>query len=964
MNTRIIHQIIAGIVFCVSLMQFLITAQPTVSFWDPGELSAAAYGLQVPHPPGGPLFSLVGRILYMLPIPGDIGYRMNLLSVFSSAFSVLFLYLIAVRLIGIYKGRKPQSTIDTYGTYVSAAIGALALSFCDTFWFNGSESNYFAASTLLFSSVIWLMLVWYEKSNEPGSWRYFLLIAYITGLAAGVHLMSVLSIFTVVMVIALKRFVDDDILYRKSSYIFIGHIALILLVAIAMWASQTSAQPPSYEEYKSYDSNFKLIIAAISVVIMGLFWKKVFNKNSFYMPVIMGGIALGLAYPGIIKMLPALLRLLADDNSSTGVVVLAAILSLLAYAVYWSRKNKKVVLSVALLAVILAIIGFTTYTMIIIRAGQHLPMNENNPNSFSRLITYLGREQYGDFPMFKRRWSGEPQHQTTWTNYGSDLDFFVRYQMDHMFNRFVGWNFIGRGSRIQDVGIDAKQLFGIPFLVGLLGLYFHFRKDWKMASAFLLLFILMGYLTAFYQNQQESQPRERDYFYAGAYFIFALWIALGIRGFLDLIEQKFSNSSKAVPAYVAVLLIGVLFIPGRMLQTNYFTHDRSKNWLPWDFAYNLLQSCAPNSILVTNGDNDTFPLWYLQDVEGVRRDIRIVNLSLVNVEWYIKQLKYETPYGTPKVKMNLTDNVIDKLQPMRWDAQKITLPVPQKVIAEFGITDTAVINNGSMTFVMQPTLHVGDIGAVRTQDIVLKEIVQQNSWERPIYFAITCGEDTKIGLSDYLQTEGFASRLIPQKRNSDVTGNYNINETALRKNLFGENTPSSTTYQPGFKFRGLNDKNIFFDENDERTLQNYRGPFMMLATYYLSVKHDQKMCINTLERMEQIMPREHISMDYRLLFNVALLYSNAGDAKRFREMAKDVEEQALARINENPGEVGGYYNPYMILTEVYERIGQYAKAAEVLERLLPSYPNDQGLKSAIARYKSMGTQNKDTTKPQ
>src|SRR5208283_5142579 len=188
MNTKIIHRIFGAVVFCITAIQFIMTAQPSVSFWDPGELSAAAYALEVPHPPGGPLFSLVGHILYMLPFPGNIGLRMNLLSVISSAFSTLFLYLIVVRLIKIYKKRDPLTKLEAYGTYISAVIGALSLSFCETFWFNGVEANYFAAATFLFSAIVWLTLVWYEKSEEPGSWKYFLMIAYLAGLAGGVHL--------------------------------------------------------------------------------------------------------------------------------------------------------------------------------------------------------------------------------------------------------------------------------------------------------------------------------------------------------------------------------------------------------------------------------------------------------------------------------------------------------------------------------------------------------------------------------------------------------------------------------------------------------------------------------------------------------------------------------------------------------------------------------------------------------
>ena len=964
MNTKTMHRVFAAVVFLIPAIQFCLTVQPSVSFWDPGELSAASYALEVPHPPGGPLFSLVGHIFYMLPFPGNIGLRMNMVSVLGSAFSVLFLYLVAVRLIKIYKKREPLTTMEAVGTYLSAAIGALSLSFCETFWFNGVEANYFAGATFLFSAIVWLTLIWYEKSEEPCSWKYFLMIAYLTGLAGGVHLMSVLTIVAAVMVIVFKRFTDDDAFCKKTSYIFVGHAAILLVIALAMWGNQAASQAPTPDELKTYDSNFKMIMLAVSALYVAAFWKKVFTRNSFYVPIIIAGVTLTFVYPGVIKKLPLLLLLVAGDNSAMGIFVLVVILGALAYLSHWAVKNKKTIVAVASFAAILSVAGVTTYTMIIIRANQQPPMNENNPNSFSRLITYLDREQYGDFPIFKRRWSGEPQHTSTWTNYTSDLDFFWRYQMNHMFNRYVAWNFIGREAFYQDAGVSWKHLFGIPFLIGLLGLYFHFKNDWKMASVFLILFILMGYLTAFYQNQQEWQPRERDYFYAGAYFVFALWIGLGVRGLLDLAETNLAVPQQSTAASVAILALGVILIPGRMLEENYHTHDRSKNWLPWDYSYNLLQSCVPNSILFTNGDNDTFPLWYLQDVEGIRRDVRIVNLSLVNTEWYIKQLKYNEPYGTPKVKITLTDNYIDQLQLVPWKAQDVTVPVPKSAIDEYHVTDTSVISHGSITFRMKPTLQYGSASAVRAQDIMVREIVMQNAWQRPIYFANTCGPDTKDGMDDYLRMEGFAARLVPQKRSANPNVPYFIDEQSLRKNLFNENSGYSKTFEPGFKFRGLNDSTIFFDANEQNMAQNYRGSFLMLATYYLYQNQDKQNCIQALDRMEQVIPRSVIQIDPRQEYSMLMAYSNAGDTAKFQVIAKDLQQNALARLAESSGDANETNTLYQILVGVYDMTGQYAEAASLLEGLLPTYPNDPNLRREIDRYKSMaGQQQKQPTPP-
>ena len=952
MNGKLVHRGIGALVFLISAVQFLSTVQPSVSFWDPGEISAAAYMLLVPHPPGGPLFSIVGRVLFLLPIPGNIGLRINLLSVFSSAFSVLLLYLIAVKLIEGMRNRPGGQLWDHAGTRISAATGALALSFCDTFWFNGTESNYFAGSTLLYSLIVWLMLTWNENAEKPRSTRYLVMAAFLVGLSAGVHLMSVLAISAVVMVVVLRRSVTDDDACRKSAYVFLIHVVVILLVAAGMWANLTSAQAPTPDEYHQYDSNFKLIMAAVSALFVALFWKRVFHRNSFYLAVAAGGVAMGIAYPGVVKVLPALLRELAGNDSTIGVLALTAILAALGALAYWLQRRQKVMLHTAVLGIMVAIIGFTTYTLIIIRANQNPPMNEDDPKTFSGLVTYLNREQYGEFPIFKRRWSGEPQHQTTFSNYSSDLDFFWRYQIDHMFNRYVFWNFIGRESTVQDTGVNWGQLFGIPFFVALFGLYYHFKNDWKMASVFLMLFVLMGYLITFYQNQQESQPRERDYFYSGAYFIMAVWIALGLRGLLDLVAGSLRRSALLKPAFAGTLLLGIVMIPGRMFQTNHFTHDRSGDWIPWDTAYNLLQSCLPDAVLFTNGDNDTFPLWYLQDVEGVRQDIRVVNLSLVNTNWYIKQLKHLEPFGAKKVAISMSDATIDRLQPIQWKPRVLTIPVPKQTFQEFGVTDTSLINRGSISFTMPATLNFGDVQAIRVQDIIVREIIEQNAWKRPISFAMTCSEDTKIGAGQYMRLEGFAYRLLPQKRNADANVEF-LNEPVLRKCLFDSSAGYSTTYKPGFRFRGLNDPAVFKDDNQVHYIQNYRYVFARLASYYITVTHENGKAIETLDRMQRLIPPGVIEMDFRFLYSIANLYSSAGADQRFRALADTIEPLALNQTRITPMDFEGFYSPYRILLDIYDKKGEYLKAAGILERVDSLSPGNAQIRKEIERYKML-----------
>ncbi|MDP4190371.1 MAG: DUF2723 domain-containing protein, partial [Bacteroidota bacterium] len=530
----------------------------------------------------------------------------------------------------------------------------------------------------------------------------------------------------------------------------------------------------------------------------------------------------------------------------------------------------------------------------------------------------------------------------------------------------------------QDMGTDWKQFFGIPFLIGLIGIFFHFKKDWKMASVFMVMFIFQGYLTAFYQNQQEPQPRERDYFYVGAFFVFSIWIAIGIRGLVDLIQESVKSLSASKALSYAVLVLGVILIPVNMAKGNWFTHDRSKNWIPWDYSYNLLQSCAPNAILFTNGDNDTFPLWYLQDVEGIRRDVRIANLSLLNTNWYIKQLKNTEPYGSKKVDISYTDQMIDDLQPVRWEPQNISIPVPSEVLKgnsqalyetpgitsafeKYGMIDSSVAKTGKLTFRMNNTLQYGDAKAVRVQDLLVKDIVEQNRWQRPIYFAITCSEDSKIGLQDYLIMEGFAQRLVPFKRKGN--SEY-VNEAVMKAQLFNNTTSFSKTYKPAFNFRGLNDKSIFFDDNHERLAQNYRSAFMRLAIYYINSEQNKDMALKSLDRMEQIMPRQVIKMPYGLLYEISNLYFAAGGYKQYEKLAREVEKTALKQLDENPGDVNSYYSPYRVLTDIYANLKEYNKAVGIWSRIQQMYPNDPTVKSELEKYKTLAAGGSVSATPQ
>ncbi|HOI30516.1 MAG TPA: DUF2723 domain-containing protein [Melioribacteraceae bacterium] len=949
MSNKVLNRIIAFAVFLLSLIVYLMTVQPTVSFWDCGEFIASSYLLQVPHPPGTPFFILLGRLFSMIPFTENIGLRVNMISVLSSAFTVMFLYLTAVKLIELYRKKTAETIFESLTVYIPAAIGALSLAFSDTFWFNAVEAEVYAFSTFFIAIVIWLMIQWNERADQPDNEKYLILIAYLIGLSTGVHLMAVLAIVPVVMVVIFRKYLTDEEVLKKTGYIFLIHAAIVLVIAMIMWGSQTESAPPSPEQFQSVDSRFFMILAAISLIFMGAMYKKIFQRNSFYIPLIIGGIALVAVYPGLVKYVPKLITTLGKNNTVLDLIIVAVIFIGLIAGIIWTSNKGKPTFNLILKCFLFALIGTTSYAIIIIRANQEPPINMNSPKTFTELESYLNREQYGDFPTFKRRFSNEPHQLKIYTDYSSDLDFLWTYQMNHMFNRYLLWNYVGRESSYQDSGVDWKDLLGIPFFIGLFGMYYHFRRDWKMGAVFLVMFIFLGYLTAFYQNQQQPQPRERDYFYVGAFFVFSIWIAIGMNGMIELIKEKFTQIKSINPLIAGLMVTGFIAVPVNMLNANYFEHNRARNYVPWDYAYNLLQSVAPNAILFTNGDNDTFPLWYLQDVEGIRRDVRIANLSLLNTGWYIKQLKNTTPHGAQKVDISFTDEEIDQMMPMRWDPREMQIDVPPDVIKEFGVTDSAIVNTGKLKWTMKNSVQFGDINAIRTQDLICLDIIMQSKWNRPVYYAVTCSDDSRLSLDDYLQMEGMALRLVPAK--SKAKSIEYINEEVLRKNLLTKNVDISETFQSGFLFRGLNDKSIFFDENHERLVQNYRNAFIRLALYYLYEEKSDAKVIEALEEMENKIPRHVITMDYRIKHDVAKIYYSANARKQYEELATEVIESAKRSLERNPRDFSSWYNPYDILLTHYDNLGMYREAIDLLLGLQSLVPDDPQIKELIKQYR-------------
>jgi len=898
---------------------YRLTSQSSVAFWDCGEYAATSPALEVPHPPGAPLFTLLGRIAMMTPFVSDPALRINLISALASSLTIMFLYLISVKVISRWKG-FPNDLLSSIAVFGSAAIGALTFSVSDTFWFNAVESSLFASSMFFVSSVVWLGMTWYDKAEEPGSQRYLLLAAYLMGLSIGIHQLSILGFFAIALLIYFRYYE-----FEWGTFFKFGIITVLSFFII-------------------YPGIVKWLV-------------EILNGDLKFGPIdVSSNILVQLIPPGI---------------------VIAAI-----YGVYKAEKARRWILSTALMAGLLIVLGYSTYTIVYIRANAHPPINENNPSTLTRMVTYLNREQYGEQKMLPRMWSSEPQYTRNYKNYSSDLDYFWSYQLNHMYLRYLGFNFIGRAGDIQDAPVAFTQssrslknwfdgragyptrYFAVPLLLALFGIWYHVKKDWKFGLVFLALFSVLGLALVVFFNMQNPQPRERDYFHVGSFFVFAMWVGVGASGIIDLVIDALKNKQELWARYKNVFVGGTaaaLFAisPLEMFSQNLYPHNRNGNYAPFDYSYNILQSCKPNAILFTNGDNDTFPLWYLQEGMGIRDDIRIVNLSLVNTDWYILQLKNETPHGAMKVPISISDDQIKAISPIQWRTQTFKLPVPQEVYQQFGITDTSVTNRGYIQYTMRPTLQAGDVQAIRVQDIIMKNIIETNAWKRPIYFAVTVAPDNFIGMTPYLEMQGLALQLIP-KTNIAQGGDYEVNLPIMKASYIEPIKKISKEAQYGFLFRNLNNPRIFYDDQVRNLLSNYRYGYLRLAAYY-ETHRDSSSAISSLDTMEARIPNNVLPIKYEILSDITRLYYMAGGMQQFHKFADIVEKDALESIQDNPNDVQRYYNPYRILLELYDMEKDYQKSISLLQKLQGMFPNDRSISQRITELQAL--MNTNTTPP-
>lgn len=993
------NTILGWLAFAIALVTYTLTVEPTMSFWDCGEYIATSAKLEVGHPPGAPLYQMLGAFFAMFAIGKEnIALMVNMMSVFSSAFTILFLFwsstLILKKLVASYTDTAKDNSIMILG---ASFIGALAFTFSDSFWFNAVEAEVYAMATLLIALLLWLGLRWEQDMDQPRGNRWLLLISLIIGLSFGVHFMALLTIPSIGFLYYFKNYKTVTI----KSFV----IANVIIVAILLFI-------------------FKLLLP----YALAFFGKtEIFMVNS-----------LGLPF---------------DSGSIFALIV---IIAFFIYALKYTKQKGHPFFNTILLCILFVLIGFSTWMMLPIRANANTPINENKPSDAAEVLAYYNREQYGVNPLFygpqftdefagldpnnpyldkapnyerdyktgkyvivndyikaeqntddahkallPRMWSTEhvkgyinfcsvpkfeikPEYAgekelieivaefrdayaskkidnddyiTFLRKFGQYLDvqkpsfidnisFMIEYQFGYMYGRYLLWNFVGRQNDNQGRydNLDGNWMSGIkfidelhlgsqdnlpsdvlnnkgrnfyyflPFILGLIGLMYHAQRDLKSFYVLVALFLFTGLALKIYLNERPFEPRERDYALVGSFYVFAIWIGFGVYAIYEIVKEKLAPKI----AGPIVLVVSLLAVPSVMAFQNWDDHDRSGKYTAIAMAKQYLDSCAPNAILYTIGDNDTFPLWYAQEIEGYRTDVKLCCTSLLMTDWYIDQMKNKT-YDSEGLDITFEHNqyvgdnrdgiLFSKQTENRWDLKsfiafaksetnlvemesgkmlhylptnKVRIPIDKAQIIKNKVVNSKF--NDSIV----PYIDIDISGSVLYKNrLIMLDVLANNNWKRPIYFSPgSFGDDDYLWMKDYLQLDGMVYKLVPVKTP------YNE-----------DNYPDMGQIDTDKMYATV----MKFDWGNGESTKIYHDP------------ETRKNSISTRNNLSRLM--------------YALIDEGQNDkAKKIIDLA----------INKTPLEHYGYYSTLNALADGYYKVGEKEKARQLLDKIMKKYQENIG----------------------
>lgn len=985
MNYKKINNLSGWLCFAIAFTVYVMTLEPSVSFWDSGEFIAAAYKLQIVHQPGAPLYLMIAKIfsLFAWNDTASVAFWTNLCSAAASAVTVMFLFWTITALAGkiLWTGEVKLSGWRFITIMGSGFAGALAFAFSDSFWFSAVETEVYALSSLCTAVVFWAILKWEAEADGPYADRWLVFIAYMMGLSIGVHLLNLLAIPAIALVCYFRR---SKVITSKG--IFLSLLTGILILAFIQYGIiQYTVKFAAFTDLFFVNTlglafgsgvQFFILLTVISLTAGILY---TLNGSRYYLRAAVISFAV----------------LMTSGGGAGGLV--AAILILAGLEYLFKIREKRRVLNLALISIVFIIFGYGSFAMIAIRARANPTLNNNHPENAFSLSGYVTREQYADRPLlygqyfdsrltglkqgatlyrkgadqyepagsdykrvydrntlFPRMYSDEARHVSSYREWmglpepGSpsfldNIGYLFSYQAGFMYARYFAWNFIGRqndeqgegnyrhGNWLSGIRIIDNMLLGgqydlpesqtgnkafnrfyfLPFILGLAGLFWHFKRSRKDFAVVGLLFFFTGVAIVLYLNQTPGEPRERNYAYTGSFYAFAIWIGLGVAGIAEFLRRRTGWRATALTASV----LGLIAAPVLMVRDGWDDHDRSSKFTARDMAHNYLDSCAPNAILFTFGDNDTYPLWYAQEVENFRPDVRVVNLSLLNADWYIRQMKKKVnqadalPISMPDEKF-----VRGVRDVMRYQDYQIRGAVELKDIFEIitsdNETDQVTYQDGSkenflpsrdfkMTIDPDQVIATGTLPAGRREqvtpvmewtynksyvskaELALLDILVNNNWERPVYFSISMPSENYIGLDSYLYNEGYAYRLLPLKKaDPDPSGQRTelINTDVMYANMMEK-----------FKWGNMK-KASYLDPESRRASFTAINNFNMLAEdLFRSDRKDEAR--KALLKCIDVVPDTNYSLNFtiRKLYMADLLYK-LNEADKANTLASDTAD--------------------------------------------------------------------------
>lgn len=953
MKFQKLNLIVGWITFAISSLVYIATIEPTASFWDCGEFIATGCKLEVGHPPGAPFFMLMQNFFSHFAC-GDVtkvAMWANIMSALASGGTILFLFWTITHLAKRIINRKDEELSLGWQIAIlgSAFVGSLAYTFSDTFWFSAVEGEVYASSSLLTAFVFWAILKWEDVANEKYSNRWLILIAYIIGLSIGVHLLNLLTIPAIALIYY----------FKKSSNItakgIIGALIIsCLILGGVMWGIIPCVVKLGFLFDRIFVNGFGLAyntgLLFMIVLLAALFtWSIMYthkNNKPVWNTILLGVAVLLIGYGSYaVTVVRSLATPPIDQNDPEDAFSLLSYLNREQYGstplVFGQYYNTPINVEDPYKH---------TGTNWIQKNGKYVQSSDKVEYNYNKAMCTV----------FPRMWSSKEDHIADykyWGNikgrkvkvrnnqgemetmvkptFGENLRFFFRYQCGFMYWRYFMWNFVGRQNDIQGDGdnmsgnwisgikfLDEARLgsqdnlpseyannpgtnkyYFLPLILGLIGLLYQLKRDKCNFWVVMALFILTGLAIVVYLNQYPRQPRERDYAYAGSFYAFAIWIGLGVLSIFDALKKKLPEIPSA-----AVATAICLFIPGIMCAENWDDHDRSNRYICHDVAWNYLNSCEPNAIIFTNGDNDTFPLWYIQEVEGVRTDVRVICLPYLITDWYIDQMKSKY-YDSEPVPFSFEHNqyetgvrdqvpVYEKLKDaqelkevidfIRSDNQQTRLMTTNNEMIDFFPTKKLKMTIDKDEILAKGVVPAKDSALIVDEmnwtlgsryilknDLMILDLVANANWDRPIYF-VSAGQGNDSGIRDYFQCEGFAYRLVPIKTKYDFQELGHIDTDVLYDNVMNK-----------FRWGNMGDPKVYLDENIRRTLHivKVRNTFGRLASE-LNKEGKEDKAIEVLDRGLEILPTEKMKLDYYDAKFVEALFECNHD--RAAEIARDI----------------------------------------------------------------------------